>query len=112
MGQPLAIEQTRPPAQAVDPRCFGLGGQPDSAQRFKAEAAAAERKTRAEAYKAARKERLIKQEGKRHAAQTKEIEGRRARVTELHEKQLRNIAAAEAREKARHDKRIEQIKAQ
>jgi len=33
-------------------------------------------------------------------------------VNALHEKQLKNIAAAEAREKARHDKRIEQIKAQ
>jgi DNA polymerase III delta prime subunit len=42
----------------------------------------------------------------------KEIEGRRARVVELHEKQLRNIDAAMEREKARHDKRVEQINAQ
>ena len=81
-------------------------------QKAKADARKAEQKARADAAKAAQKKRLHKQEDQRHAARMKEIEGRRARVIELHEKQLRNIAGAEDREKARHENRGKQIDAQ
>jgi hypothetical protein len=80
-------------------------------QKAKADARKAEQKARADAAKAAQKKRLHKQEDQRHAARMKEIEGRRARVIELHEKQLRNIAGAEDREKARHENRGKQIDA-
>ena len=80
-------------------------------QKAKADARKAEQKAKADARKAAQKERLHKQEDQRHAARMKEIEGRCARVIELHEKQLRNIAGAEAREKARHENRGKQIDA-
>ena len=80
-------------------------------QKAKADARKAEQKAKADARKAAQKERLHKQEDQRHAARMKEIQGRRARVIELHEKQLRNIAGAEDREKARHENRGKQIDA-